>query len=280
MNPKERRGVGDTGSDMSGDSLPLFRHPLKSPSAFTPERLMEAVRAERGLEPEPVPPLCVLDFDGDLSDHLAERRISSPWASWACFHTSMRTVTMDGIRCGIVPRTIGGPYAVLVAEQLWAAGASLIVGLTSAGRVSPNLPLPSIVIVNEAIRDEGTSLHYVPAAVSIHTPTIGVVEPLMSELGAMAPHVCQGRVWTTDAPYRETQEQLDHWATQDVLAVEMQAASLFGFGQARGAAVGVVAVVSNSVDATASGFDTGGDDFRVGVLTAIARASTRYLRKA
>ncbi len=41
----------------------------------------------------------------------------------------MRVLTLDGLVCGIVPRTIGGPYAVLVAEQLHAAGARLIVGL-------------------------------------------------------------------------------------------------------------------------------------------------------
>jgi hypothetical protein len=47
----------------------------------------------------------------------------------------MRTVALDGVSCGIVPRTIGGPYAVPVAEQLWAAGAWVIVGITSAGRI-------------------------------------------------------------------------------------------------------------------------------------------------
>ncbi|HLG56819.1 MAG TPA: hypothetical protein VI485_15885 [Vicinamibacterales bacterium] len=86
---------------------------------------MAAVRFERGLTHLAVPPLCVLDFDGDLSDHLSAEGITAPWASWACFHTSMRVATIDGLACGIVPRTIGGPYAVLVAEQLWAAGARL-----------------------------------------------------------------------------------------------------------------------------------------------------------
>jgi hypothetical protein len=47
----------------------------------------------------------------------------------------------------------------LVAEQLLVAGAKLIVGITSAGCVSRDLPLPPIVIVDEAVRDEGTSLH-------------------------------------------------------------------------------------------------------------------------
>jgi uridine phosphorylase len=258
------------------DSFPLLRHPLESASAFTPQGLMSAVRAERGLPEEAVPPLCVLDFDGDLFDHLAAMGMSELSSSWACFHTSMRVMILDGLPCGIVPRTIGGPYAVLVAEQLRAAGVRLIVGMTSAGRVSPALPLPSVVVADEAVRDEGTSLHYLHASTTVTTPTIEVADILVRELGTVSPNVRRGLVWTTDAPYRETAEQLRHWADRGVLAVEMQAASLFAFARARGAHVAVVALVSNSVDETGS-FDTGGDAFRVSVLAAVARAAKIFL---
>jgi uridine phosphorylase len=84
----------------------------------------------------------------------------------------MRVATIDGLACGIVPRTFGGPYAVRVSVLLWADGAKLIVGITSAGRVSPTLPLPSIVIVDEATRDEGTSLHYLAPSPTVFTPTV------------------------------------------------------------------------------------------------------------
>ena len=259
-------------------SLPLLQHALDSASAFTPERLMDAVRTERGLALEAVPPLCVLDFDGDLSDRLAEEGISSPVASWACFHTSMRVMTLDGLSCGIVPRTIGGPYAVLVAEQLWAAGAKLVVGMTSAGRVSPTLPLPSIVVIDEAVRDEGTSLHYLPPSATVATPTPRFADWLTQELRALRIPVSRGAAWTTDAPYRETPEQLRAWAERGVLAVEMQAASLFAFARAREAHVGMVALVSNGVDQVGGQFDTGGHEFRVDILAAVARAAQAYIR--
>jgi uridine phosphorylase len=262
---------------MNTGSLPLFQHSLESASAFTPERVMAAVRAERGLAPEAVPPLCVLDFDGDLSDRLAQDGITTPWSSWACFHTSMGVMAVDGIRCGIVPRTIGGPYAVLVAEQLWAAGAKVIVGITSAGRVSQSLPLPSIVVVDEAVRDEGTSLHYVPSSPTIVTPTPDLVTLLTHELSALRTSVRRGTVWTTDAPYRETLDQLGMWAAKGVLAVEMQAASLFAFARARDAHVAVVALVSNGVDQFAGQFDTGGHAFRAGVLAAVGRAAQAFV---
>jgi hypothetical protein len=118
--------------------LPLFQHALDAPSAFTPESLLEAVRAERNLPRDPVPEVCVLEFDGDLTDWLVATERAKRWGHWACFHTTMEMVEVDGNAVGVIARTIGGPYAVLVAEQLAASGARVILGLTSAGQVSPN----------------------------------------------------------------------------------------------------------------------------------------------
>ncbi|AMY10791.1 hypothetical protein LuPra_04032 [Luteitalea pratensis] len=62
-----------------------------------------------------------------------------------------------------------------------------------------------------------------------------------------------------------------------MLAVEMQAASLFAFVDARRAQVAMVALVSNSVDKTSGDFDTGGDTFRMSVLAAVARAARAFV---
>jgi hypothetical protein len=144
---------------MSNDqkSLPLLQHALDAPSAFTPENLLEAVRTDRDLPRDPAPEVCILEFDGDLTDGLVGAGLAMRWHPWACFHTSMETVEVDGARVGVIARTIGGPYAVLVAEQFAASGVRVILGLTSAGHVSPGLRIPSLVIPTTAIRDEGTS---------------------------------------------------------------------------------------------------------------------------
>jgi uridine phosphorylase len=85
-------------------------------------------------------------------------------------------------------------------------------------------------------------------------------------------------VWTTDAPYRETADQLRIWSDRGVLAVELQATSLFAFARARTAQVGLVVLVSNGVDQRDTGFDTGGHEFRTQVLGALARAAQAYLQ--
>jgi uridine phosphorylase len=237
---------------------------------------MEAVRTERSLAMVRVPSICVLDFDGDLADGLLREGAASVSESWACFHTQMLVTRVGDVECGVIPRTIGGPYAVLISEQLHAAGAQLTIGLTSAGRIAPALPLPSIVVVDEAVRDEGTSLHYQPPSKTIQTPSPLLVEDLVQHLAGLSP-TRRGLVWTTDAPYRETAQQLLAWRDEGALAVEMQAASLFAFGKAQGAAVGVVALVSNSVDGRNQPFDTGGPAYQGRILAAVVKAGQQFL---
>jgi uridine phosphorylase len=258
----------------SGDKAPapILDHPLEHPSAFTPESLIDDVRRSRCVPEGAVPPLCILEFDGDLTDWLVAEGIAKPFAAWPCFHTKMFAMELEGITCGIVARTIGGPYAVLIGEQLHAAGAKLVVGLTSAGRVSPDLPLPCLVVASSAIRDEGTSYHYVEAGREVVCPG-RIVAAIEKELTGIGWNIRRGKVWTTDAPYRETKAQIQGWASQGVLAVEMQAASLFAFGVARGAAVASVAIVSNATDHEGQQFDTGSQDTGIRILRGIGRAA-------
>jgi len=256
--------------------FPLFRHRLSSPSAFRPEGLVEAVRAERGIETALVPQICVLDFDGDLTDWLVQTGLAQAYPSWACFHTTMYSFEVDSMECGIIGRTIGGPYAVLVAEQLHVSGARALVGLTSAGRVNPSVPVPSLVVATSAIRDEGTSYHYLPAADVVAAPT-KLAASLYDGLQGLGLPVSRGLVWTTDAPYRETVEELAEHARRGALAVEMQAASLFAFAQARHADVGVVAHVTNAIDHTGASFDKGPDEHCWHIVQAMCRTSRKLL---
>ena len=124
----------------------------------------------------------------------------------------------------------------------------------------------------EAVRDEGTSLHYLPPAESVKADH-ALAETLTEAMSAVGLPAQQGLVWTTDAPYRETRSQIDHWATRGVLAVEMQAASLFAFGQARGISTGLVAHVTNAIDHDGEPFHKGPEDADIAMLAAIAGIS-------
>jgi uridine phosphorylase len=262
---------------MAERPLPLLDHDLDAPSLLTPEALMDVVRTDRAVGQQPIPALCVLEFDGDLIDWLVRDGRARPHPGWACFHTTLYVTECAGVPVGVIGRTIGGPYAVLVAEQLHAAGARLVVGLTSAGRVLPDLPLPCLVVADRAVRDEGTSLHYLPPAETVACPSpTPCLDLLARELSATGITVHTGCVWTTDAPYRETASQIDRWAQAGILAVEMQAASLFAYGQARQAHVAIVAIVSNGPGHAGPQFDTGGHTLGIAALEAITRAATAF----
>ena len=257
------------------DKLPLLNHPLDEASAFTPQSLMDSVRRARRIPDGVVPPLCILEFDGDITDWVLDHGLARKFSSWRCFHTTMSAIDVEDVVCGIIPRTIGGPYAVLIAEQLAASGAKLIVGLTSAGRVARDLPLPCLVVITGAIRDEGTSFHYLPAGAEVACPSPQLTAPLKEELSETGWSIRSGKVWTTDAPYRETQLQLQRWGDDGILAVEMQAASLFAFGAARGVEVVSVAMVSNAVDHDGEQFNTGSEHDGLRIIKACARAFKR-----
>jgi len=261
------------------NDIPPLAHPVQEPSAFTPEALLEAVRAVRGLSREPVPPVCILEFDGDLTDWLVETGAAKPYKSWACFHTTMYAFAVGKAFCGIVPRSIGGPYATLIAEQLKSSGALAILGLTSAGRVATSVPVPGLVVARSAVRDEGTSYHYLPRGHAA-TAHVALADSLQHGLATLGLPVCTGPVWTTDAPYRETKQQLAEYAAQGVLAVEMQAASLFAFAMAREIPVGVVAHVTNAIDHQQEPFEKGSYEFGRRLIEAMSEAAQSFLQRA
>ena len=257
----------------------LLAHPVDRASTFRPEDSIAAVRKQRKLPAADLPEICVLDFDGDLTDSLAAAGEAKACPDWPCFHTKMWTLAVDGRRCGLIDRTIGGPYAVLVAEQLAVCGVRVIIGLASAGRIEPRLPVPCVVVADEAIRDEGTSFHYLRPSRTVHG-TKALADALANQMATVGLPVRRGLVWTLDAPYRETAEQIERHAKAGALAVEMQAASLFAFASARGAAVGLVAHVTNAVDHDGEPFDKGTHTLQYQLLRAACRGAHQFLREA
>src|SRR5213593_1039073 len=133
-------------------------------SAFTPENLLREARRQKALSAAAVPPVCVLDPDGDLVRRLFADGAARRDAAWACYHTKLYQSMQDGIELGLVGCAVGAPFAVLVAEQLFASGCRFLVSMTSAGQLMPLRPPPYFVLIESALRDEGTSYHYLPPA--------------------------------------------------------------------------------------------------------------------
>ena len=126
----------------TGDTPLLHGKDYPAASLFAPANLPREARRQRHLPDVPVPAVAVLDPDGDIVRHLAASGAGHRHPGWACYHTQMWTTDVRGIEIGVVGMAVGAPFAVLVAEQLAASGAELIIGITSAGQI-PDLPSPA-----------------------------------------------------------------------------------------------------------------------------------------
>lgn len=210
-----------------------------APSVFRPEALLCEARRQKELPLVAVPPVYVLDPDGDVVRHLKRTGAGRVHEGWACYHTELVAFDLDGVgEVGIIGRAVGAPFAVLVAEQLFASGCRLLVSVTSAGQIADNGPTPYFVLIDHALRDEGTSYHYLPPATFAKAPDatlLARVERALSELSCIAVH--RGATWTTDAPYRETEAAIASAQDLGALAVDMEAAALYAFAAATGRSV-------------------------------------------
>ena len=154
---------------------------------------------------------------------------------------------------------VGASFAVLVAEQLTASGAELILSITSAGQISAVDELPCFVLIEKALRDEGTSLHYQPPG-----RWSRLDDALQRRLAGAFTHlpepVWPGSSWTTDAPYRETACAIEAAKQDNITCVEMEAAGLYAYAAARGQAVVCFAHITNTLATTGADFEKGADN--------------------
>lgn len=233
-----------------------------APSVFQPAALLREARRQKGLPDTPVPPACLLDPDGDIVAHLVRNGRARPHPGWACYHTELVTFDLPGVPqpVGVIGRAVGAPFAVLLAEQLFASGCRTLVSIASSGRIAENLPRPPhFVLIERALRDEGTSHHYLPPAPFAEMLEPGLIAAAAARLAEEAPEITalRGATWTTDAPFRETAEAIATARAAGCLAVEMEAAALYAFAMAMRRKVLCVAHVTNAMGQDEGDFEKG-----------------------
>lgn len=244
-------------------------------SVFRPEALLRGARRQRALPVTAVPKICVFDPDGDVVRHLRRTVTVRTHEGWACYHSDLLIFELDGVgEVGIIGCAVGASFAVLLAEQLFASGCHLLVSVTSAGQITDNGPTPYFVLIGRALRDEGTSYHYLPPSQFANAPDAALLDRIgkaVSGLSGIAVH--RGATWTTDAPYRETEVAIASARQQGVLAVEMEAAALYAFAAARRQPVVCFAHVTNAMAQSEGDFEKGEADGATATLAVIAAAA-------
>jgi len=243
----------------------------KNPSAksvFAPAALLREARRQKGLTSASIPSICVLDPDGDIVRRLkadGDARIAN---EWPCYHTELYTFTLGGKTVGVIGCAVGAPFAVLVAEELFASGCRLLISITSAGQITPAGKLPYFVVIDRALRDEGTSYHYAKPS-EYSEAERDLVSVVTDAIKAKGVNVVVGSSWTTDAPFRETEEAIAAARSKGILAVEMEAAALYAFARASSRKVICLAHVTNTMAIAEQDFEKGEADGTIDALRAL-----------
>ena len=216
--------------DGRAGTVPLLEDDLSEPGVIQPGAGLMPLE----LDGE-VPDVAVLCFFQEVIESLAARgearaigRLVSEVGP-----NPLYVVASGGRDVLVVHPGVGAPLAAGILEEVIALGCRSIVACGGAGALRDDLVLGHAVVVDEAVRDEGTSLHYLAASRTVDADRHGVavLEALLAERGVP---FLTGKSWTTDAFYRETRSRIDRRVAEGCLTVEMEASAFMAVARFRG----------------------------------------------
>lgn len=197
------------------------------------------------IEPEPgsvsgeIPEHAVVCFFRDVIDEVCADGRAEVVATFTWEHGvhQLFSLQVGDRRVGVFQPGVGAPLAAGLFEQAIATGCRSFVACGGAGAVVPGLALGHVVIPDAAVRDEGTSYHYLPPSreVSADPAVVSVLRAVLDERSI--PYVV-GKTWTTDAPYRETQAKVAARRDEGCITVEMETAAFLAVARHRGVTFG------------------------------------------
>ncbi len=150
----------------------------------------------------------------------------------------------DNAPFAVIASPMGAPMAVMLLEQLIALGARYVLYLGFCGALDPRYRIGDGFLPTQALREEGTSYHYLPADI-VPCASSRIQTHVYNQAAAQQFPVQQGPIWTTDAPYRETAQKIVRFQAAGIHAVDMEMAALFAVAQYRGCDVGALLLVSD-----------------------------------
>ncbi len=204
--------------------------------------MVKLFTASRGVREEDLslPSLAIVTFSPRMLDGLVEVSGGRRLESWRGRNPMLFLATMGDRTVLLAKSPYGAPTAVVLLEELAAFGVSRAVYVGYCGSIREEVGLGEIVLPSHAVREDGTSYHYLPGTEECR-PDRALLEGLQGWLQQRGMIASVGGIWTTDALYRETVKKVRRYREEGVLAVDMEMSALFAAGAIRG--VGVVGVL-------------------------------------
>lgn len=206
--------------------FPILEFDPAAEALIEPHNLLQAIDA---------PERCVLCFFQDVITHLREQQRLTVLHNLGSEigENPLYEMEIDGQRLALFHPGVGAPLAAGFMEELIALGCRKFIICGGAGVLDGGLGVGHIIVPATAIRDEGTSYHYLPPAREVAASVEGV-EAIEKVLQRDNVDYVVGKTWTTDAIYRETAAKIRLRQSEGCIAVEMEAAAFFAVAQFRG----------------------------------------------
>lgn len=208
------------------DHLPLLEDDLASSAVIEPSSVFK---------PIDLPGCLVLCFFSEVVEAIATRDDAKQVKVLAAAHGAhpIYEIEYRGQRLALLHPGVGAPLAAAFLEEAIALGCRTVVAVGGAGALVPDLVLGHAIVVESAIRDEGTSYHYLAPSRTVEADKAGVAA-LQETLDEAGVAYVSGRTWTTDAFYREARSRVDRRVAEGCVAVEMEAAAFVAVTRYRG----------------------------------------------
>lgn len=238
------------------EGLPANEEPLQAhhvPLAeFDHDRsaMIEPSDSHFGTEVSPsnMPAVAVACFFGDVVERMATELEAELVVHLAAEHGrhSVYATEHGGVRLAFYQAGLGAPLAAYLLEQLIDYGCNTVVACGGCGALDGSLGLGHVIVVEEALRDEGTSYHYLPPGRTVKADphVVATMEEMLAR--AEIPRV-RGKVWSTDGIYRETRNKVARRRAEGCIAVEMEAAALLAVSHFRGIRFGQLLYAGDSL---------------------------------
>ena len=223
--------------------MPAFEDKIARPALFTPDIYWKYYQHKFLKSAESAPMNLIVCYQSALFNYIKKKMVLTPFFLHA--HFIEGTAGNIGV---FHSGGIGAPDIVSNLELLIAAGVRNIVTIGSAGSLQPDLPVGSFFAGQDAIRDEGTSHHYL-APGKVAASASELTQLLRMTARKHQKNITAGTVWTTDAPFRETRDEIEQYQTENVLGVDMEAAAVFALAQYRQVSAAALFCISDVLTA-------------------------------
>lgn len=188
-----------------------------------------------------MPQCCVMTFFRDVIDAKLKQGLLK---QIAMLHSEsvdipVYVINVGDTQVGLVHADLGAPACAGQLEELIALGGKRFIVCGGAGVLQKDIAVGHLILPISAVRDEGTSYHYLPPAREVAC-SADALELIQSVLDEKQIAYIKAKTWTTDAFYRETRDKVNLRISEGCVTVEMEAAALFAVAQFRGVSLGQI----------------------------------------